>query len=298
MDGKPGLIELTSTDFDIGRIASCGQCFRITRAGDGSYRVIHGTDRLTVTRDIATGRHLLDCTPQRFDETWSSYFDLEGDYAAIRAHVDPADRFLQTAVAHGQGIRVLRQDLWEVMVSFIISQNNNIPRIAKSIDSMCSTLGEHIHVEDQTPCDHHGEQGFTVFPTAEKLTDESQLVRFGLGYRAPYVAHLAREVASGALDLAVLQESEDHELVHGRLMEIEGVGPKVAACIELFGLHHLEACPLDTWMRKVVDVHYGGTFEWSRYEGFEGVIQQYLFFYARHLGSRTSSASRIDLPSG
>lgn len=283
-------MEFTNTDFNIGRIATSGQCFRISHTDTTNYQVIHGTHQLTVTSDSTTDRHLLDCTSLEFEEVWRPYFDLEEDYAAIRAHIDPADSFLRAAVDYGQGIRILRQNLWEVMVGFIISQNNNIPRITKSIDQICSIFGEPFDKTNPTSSNQDVAQSLYAFPSAEKLTDESQLACLGLGYRTPYVAHLAQKVVSGTIDLSALQDPRDHELAHETLLGIEGVGPKVAACIELFGLHHLEACPLDTWMHKVIDGHYEGTFDWSRYRGLEGLIQQYLFFYARSLGTRVSTA--------
>ena len=155
-------------------------------------------------------------------------------------------------------------------MSFIISQNNNIPRIKKIIETLRNELGEK-HVAAGTE--------FHSFPKAAALMDEEKLRELGLGYRAPFVANLAAGVENGSIDLKYLQVLRDYESAHNYLMSIYGIGPKVAACIELFGLHRMNAFPIDTWMAKVIDREYGGKFPIEKYRGYEGIIQQYMFLY-------------------
>ena len=263
-------------DVDIDKIARSGQCFLIDPLEDGRWSVVAGTHRVLVEQ-TAPCECVLACSQQEFDKVWRRYFDLDRDYAAIRASINPADAHLTAAAEHCRGVRILNQDLWEVLCAFVISQNNNIVRISRSMHALADELGSICE-------DEHGV--FRAFPSPGQLASASDLRRFGVGYREPYLASLAQKVAGGAIDLDELAQCQDRPRAHERLLSLDGVGPKVAACIELFGLHWLDSCPIDTWMRKVLDVRYGGAFDWGRYRGCEGVIQQYLFFYERVLAGR------------
>ena len=177
----------------------------------------------------------------------------------------------------------MKQDLWEIICTFIISQNNNMKRIGTSVNNLCQELGE-----------PHEERGVTFhsFPEPSRLMDPSLIRLFGIGYRTPHLCSVARDIYSGTLDLEALATTDNRAAVHRTLIGIPGVGPKVAACIELFGLHWLDAYPIDTWMRKVIERRYQGEFDWSRYHGYEGVIQQYLFCYERKV-DREEELSRV-----
>lgn len=263
-------------DVDIAKIARSGQCFSIDPLEDGRWSVVAATHRVVVEQ-IAPCICRLMCSKREFDKVWWRYFDLDCDYVAIRSLVDPTDAHLTAAAEHCAGVRILNQDLWEVLCAFLISQNNNIVRISRSMHALAEALG--------TRCeDEHGV--FFAFPSPKQLAAATDLRRFGVGYREPYLASLAQRVVERSFDIDGLANCPDRDEAHARLLSLDGVGPKVAACIELFGLHWLDSCPIDTWMRKVLDVRYGGTFDWSRYKGCEGIIQQYLFFYERVLAGR------------
>ncbi len=292
------MVKIKEKGFDIEKIADSGQCFRMRKLpGDGD----HNTDALKyeiIARDrrvIVTqfpGSFVLDCTENEYYSFWKSYFDIDTDtdYEMIRSLVDPKDEYLTKAVNTGYGIRILRQDFWEMIVTFLISQQNNIPRIHKCIDNICREYGK----------------GY-AFPTPESLAHlgEDDLMPCNLGYRSKYVVRAARSVAEGSLDLDAISRM-DYPEAREELLKIYGVGAKVADCICLFGLHHLEAFPVDTHIRQVLEREYGsgptggkeasnkrdasglrnfgvGTdFPFERYGKYAGVIQQYIFYYELH----------------
>lgn len=264
------VIEREISNFDVAQIADSGQCFRMNP---------HPTKRNTYTL-IALGRYLeieqepgsnvvkfFGTTEHEFETVWKHYFDLETDYSKIIESVDPEDSYLSAAVQAGSGIRILSQDLWETVVSFLISQNNNVPRIKKSVETLCRTCGEMKYAPN-------GEL-FYCFPTPDKLSIVENLKPAKLGYRERYIAGLAQDIISGKINLSELRRKE-------QFMEICGIGKKVADCIMLFGLHDLAAFPIDTWIKRAIDQHYGGVFPIERYSGCAGVIQQYIFNYAIH----------------
>ena len=183
--------------------------------------------------------------------------------------MDPADRYLTAAVAHGGGIRILRQDFWEVLVSFLISQNNNITRIIRSMALLRERYGK-------------STGGFRAFPRPEGLAgvSEADFRDVGLGYRAKYLTWLSRELAGGGLEALerTLLDAGDEE-AERTLMGLYGVGKKVADCVCLFGLHRTDFFPVDTHIRQVLDRHYPGGFPRERYRGGLGILQQYMFYY-------------------
>ena len=247
------------TEFDIGQIAASGQCFRILPAGEDTYTAAAAGRVLTIRMDSRTAA--FSCDKSEFDEIWRPYFDLDTDYGAFIRNIDPEDEYLRCAAEAGSGIRILRQDPWEMMVTFVISQNNNIPRIRKIIAALCDELG----VDGR-------------FPTPEVLATVD-LSQFHMGYRDTYVHCLAGDVAEGRLSPEGLASLTDEE-ARKELLSVKGIGPKVADCILLFGLHRLDYMPMDTWMKKIINERYGGNFPKERYAGYNGVMQQYLFSYA------------------
>ena len=216
---------------------------------------------------------VLDCSQAEFDAIWRDYFDLAVDYASIRTLADPEDVFLRRACDYGAGIRMLRQEPWEMLVSFIISQRKNIPAIQYCIEALCSRYGE--------PIESAGERFYT-FPSAQTLAalDESHFLACSLGYRAKYVLAAARMVAMGTLDLATIAACSDEEL-YSTLLAVPGVGEKVANCVMLFGYHRLTRFPRDVWINRIEKQEYGGVFPLERYTELAGALQQYIFYYAR-----------------
>lgn len=261
-------------DFDLTRIAESGQCFRWEAQEDGGYRIPFRNSCLYI-RDMGNGKFELDCSDGEFHALWRDYFDLNTDYAGIRARVDKLqDPFLYCAAQAEQGIRILRQDPWETLVSFIISQNRNIPAIRRSIDLLCRAAGEALE-------DRRGER-YYAFPSPEgilKLGDAA-LDACRLGYRAKYVRAAAQRAAEGLFSAESLLETPEAETLSA-LTGLYGVGIKVASCVSLFGLHHLDAFPVDVWIRRVLEAEYPGGYPYELYSPYNGVYQQYMFAYCR-----------------
>lgn len=257
-------------DMDLKQIAESGQCFRLMQTGENTFAVTVSDFYTEISQK--GNQFTFSCSEEEFNTVWENYFDLKEDYGKVKGLADPADSYLSKAVLFGSGIRILRQDLWEMIITFLISQNNNIPRIRRSIDLLCSELG--------SLCQAAWGQPYTTFPGPEAIMDAglSGLGRLGLGYRDKYILETAKHVTDGSFDLKALKASE-YEKAHLMLMEQYGIGKKVADCVCLFGLHHIDAFPMDTHMKKIVEVHYSGSFPYERYKGYLGVIQQYLFFY-------------------
>ena len=261
---------------DLKQIAESGQCFRWKKICPGRYFVI-SDGRTACFFQEKTGIRIL--CHEKDEEYFRKYLDLDTDYEKIIEQIDPEDRFLSGAAKMGKGIRILRQDLWEMIVSFIISQRNNIPRIMKSIDALCEKLGEKIvfNYEEEHLI------GYS-FPGPEVLA-KADLSEFKFGYREKYIRQTAEDILTGKFELSVLQtavaKGASPEEGKEMLKKLHGVGEKVASCIQLFGLHQLSLFPIDTWIAKVEEIYYNGHFPVERYEGIAGVMQQYLFFRVR-----------------
>jgi len=257
--------------FDLAQIAESGQCFRLNREGPNWRLIAHGKV-LQMRQHGETVQFL--CTQKAFEEIWRGYFDLDTDYGTFLASPAPDDSYLAGAAAYGSGIRILRQDPWETLVTFLLSQRKNISAIRSAVEALCTRFGKPIH---------RGKETFYAFPTAKTLArcSPEDLSACSLGYRVPYVADAAKKVACGALDLPSLN-GLDNDALQEALLRIHGVGIKVASCVALFGYHRLDCFPRDVWINRVLETHYGGRFDPLRYKGFAGVIQQYLFYYARN----------------
>ena len=260
-----------TNDFDIKKIAESGQCFRIDPFGENAYLAIAGNKYCKITCDgeIITSK-------SDFNAFWHDYFDFSTDYAAIRSSIDPKDSFLTSAAEYGEGIRILRQDPWEMLITFIISQRKNIPAIKSCVNTLAEKYGSVIGEED-------GKKIF-AFPTPAQLAavNIEDLKRCSLGYRDQYVHEAALSVFRGNIDLEALSEKSDEELYQS-LLSLKGVGPKVANCILLFGFHRIAAFPIDVWIKRVIDEIYDGSFPLEKYAGYAGIIQQYMFFYGKSI---------------
>lgn len=210
------------------------------------------------------------CSDDEFESIWHDFFDLDYDYSGIGQKIDSNDSYLLDAYSKADGLRILKQDLFETLISFTISQRNNIPRIEKSISAICEQLGE-------KKC----ENGITfyAFPTPEALANAplSFYRECGLGYRDVFVKGIAQMIYTGQYSLDDLK-TMDYNSSMEYLMSLKGVGIKVANCVCLFGLHHTEAFPIDTHMIQILDAHYKDGFPYERYNGFAGILQQYMFY--------------------
>ena len=276
IEGKSEVEIVGVSDFDLEKTFECGQCFRWNADEAGVYTgVAHG--RVASLRR-AGDSVFISGTIEDFETIWRGYFDLDRDYAEIRQRLC-IDDFMHRATAFGEGIRLLRQDKWEALCSFIISQNNNIPRIKGIVNTLCNEFGDVVVFE--------GDEYFT-FPTASVLANlnTDSLAPLRCGYRAEYIIRAARMVADGSIDLDALAQSSP-AAARVTLKTLHGVGDKVADCVVLFGLHMLDAFPLDVWMKRAVAEHYGPNFDPNLFSPYAGIAQQYIFHYTRSLAGST-----------
>ena len=283
---------------DLQQIHQSGQCFRMVPLPEhtypsgarNGYRLISG---LCVLRAWQDGPFVcLDC-PHEDLSFWLSYLDMGRDYQAVIASIDRENTYLKAAAMSGTGIRILRQDPWEMIITFVISQQKTIPCIRRLVEDISRRWGQKIGDGD--------EKNFAVysFPTPKELARASleELLDLKLGYRAKYIHRLSQDAAAGILDLKKLETME-----YGQAMEyltgFYGIGKKVANCVCLFGLHHIEAFPVDTWIEKILLREYFSAKKYRRtpknrlydtiladhfgkYGGYAGVLQQYIFYYER-----------------
>lgn len=260
-------LNLKSDHFDLRQTFFCGQCFRWRESENGGFSGIVNGKRYTLaqSKNGATVHNVSnDDVP-----FLKNYFDLETDYGAIAARFS-SDKTLKAATECSGGIRILRQEPFETLISFIISQNNNIPRISGIIGRLCESFGEKIT------------DGGYAFPTAKSLSGitPDDLAPLRAGFRARYIADAVEKVNSGEVDFAEidalpLDEAREH------LKRIVGVGDKVADCVLLFGFHKLDAFPKDVWIKRIMAEYYPSGLP-ACTKGVEGVAQQYLFDYVRN----------------
>lgn len=292
---------------DLKQIAESGQCFRMVPLEKGAFPA----DADCGYKIISRGRGLkvwqkgpevfFDC-PEEDAAFWLAYFDADMDYQAVIDSVAPGDSYLMAAAAAGHGIRILRQDPWEMMVTFIISQQKTIPKIRELVEALCSSYGS---VLEHSPGLQDGET-WEAFPTPSELGRATleDLQALKLGYRAKYIYRLCQDAMSGALDLG-LMEQMGYEGAMEYLTGFYGIGKKVANCVCLFGLHQISAFPVDTWIEKILMNQYYDKGKYRRipknslydkivrdafgqYEGCAGVMQQYIFYFERMRNSKLS----------
>ncbi|MDR0595240.1 MAG: hypothetical protein LBF94_00875 [Puniceicoccales bacterium] len=260
------MIEIKNYDFSIEQIANSGQCFRINKLKSKNIWQVVALGKILNIRPMSKNTHLFFCSSEEYQNVWKDYFDFKRDYGEIKKFIlKVSDPYLNDAVKHGFGLRILRQDPWEVTVSFIISQRNNILRIRNTIEKLCTPHGK-------------------VFPAPQILAKytEEDFRAIGLGYRAKYLLNIAKAVDSGEFDVKYLRTLSYADAIK-YLKRFNGIGDKVANCIALYGLHKLEAFPMDVWMRRIIGEQYGGNFDIKRFPGYAGIVQQYMFFYERSI---------------
>lgn len=258
-------LRIEKENFDIRRTFLCGQCFRWKEDENGFSGAAMGR-HITITQE--NGAVVLHGVNEADIPLWERYFDLDTDYAALIERFS-ADETLKKAAEQSAGIRILRQEPFETLISFIISQNNNIPRICGIIDRLCESFGE------------KREWGY-AFPTAQQLKGlkPDDLAPLRAGFRARYICDAVEKINSGAVDFAAI-DALPYEQAREQLKTIVGVGDKVADCVLLFGFHKLEAFPRDVWVKRLMAQFYpNGLPECTK--GYEGVAQQYLFDYVRN----------------
>ena len=277
IDGEKCVVVRGVSDFDAYRVFDCGQSFRFN-AFDGVVDGVAFGRRIKIRQEGDT-LYLSGTDLDDYGAIWEKYLGLDEDYGAINA--DVCARFgvyngvINDAVKAAHGIRILRQDHWEALCSFIISQNNNIPRIKKIVSQMSREIGEKFTA--------FGEECY-AFPTPEAVLDAGidKLNEMKMGFRSKYITDAASRVVNGAIDLEAIEkmsfpEGEEY------LMQIYGVGKKVADCTLLYGYHKTEAFPVDVWIKRVLEKYYPDGIDLSNLGDYAGIAQQYLFCYERYI---------------
>ena len=294
-DGLLPYIKLENVElFDVSKVFDCGQCFRFDRVYSSRHEnefagCAHGK-YISVAQDADT-IYIYNVTVREYYDVFEKYLALDRDYSAINADIlslsdNPT---LKDAVSTSSGIRILKQDEWETICSFILSQNNNIPRIKKIIASLSQKCGRKLdisHMEGHIAESHMENEGnFYSFPTADEILPLGVDGLFALktGFRAKYIFDAAERMASGELNIDCLTNSASTEEASSHLCSVKGIGPKVAACALLFGFSRLDAFPVDVWIKKVMAKYFDENFNPSALGQYAGVAQQYLFYYERYL---------------
>lgn len=271
--------------FEPKHIFECGQCFRWNKEEDTSYTGVFKNNVLNVKKD---GNNIIfkGICEGNIDEICKEYFDLETNYEEIKKKLSNIDEYLETSINYGEGIRILNQDLWETIISFEISANNNIPRIKGIIERISKKYGKKIIFE---------EKEYYTFPTAKELSKATveDLRNLGLGFRDVRVFETTRKIHIKEVDLEELKKEKDICKIEEELLSLPGVGPKVADCIMLFSLKKYQVFPIDVWVRRVMSELYFENkeqkpqkikeFVKNYYGERAGLAQQYLFYWRREL---------------
>ena len=254
-------------DLDLEQTLDCGQSFRWTKQDDGSFSGVAFGKYVNISLD-GTDMVIKNAAPED-EKIWREYFDLELDYGKISGDISKLHPVLEEAARYAPGIRILRQEPYEALCTFIISQNNNIKRIKGIVARLCESFGDEI------------DEGVYTFPTAERLAEltPDDLAPLRAGFRNRYIIDSAKKVASSEVDLE-LCKTADYEAARAELMKITGVGVKVADCTLLFGMHRVEAFPVDVWMKRAMEKLFPGMSA-NDFGEYAGIAQQYIFHYSR-----------------
>ena len=289
--------------FELKDIFECGQCFRWNEQEDRSYigvikngviqvkkekkicKEMNGEREINKTKEIITFTGKCD---GNFKEIVEEYFDLNRDYEKIKRQLENIDEYLKTSIEYGKGIRILNQDLWETIISFIISANNNIPRIKGIIERISQKYGNEIE---------WNEKKYYTFPTPDQLKDVTvqEFRNLGLGFRDIRLYETTQMILNKEVDLENLRKNPNTQEVRNELLKLSGVGPKVADCILLFSdLKRFDVFPIDVWVRRVMNDLYIRESDESKvsktkieklaeekFGDLKGLAQQYLFYWRR-----------------
>ena len=272
--------------FNLIHIFECGQCFRWNKEIDGSYTGVikDGVLNVKEEKNNFIFKGLLN---REIKDVVYDYFDLETNYNELKEKLSSLDTYMEKSIKFGYGIRILNQDLWECIISFIISANNNIPRIKKIIEKLSLNYGTEIEFNRKK---------YYTFPSIEKLSQASveDLRNMGLGFRDKRVFKTTKMILNKEVDLDALKKSNDTAYIEEELLKLDGVGEKVANCIMLFALKRFDCFPIDVWVRRVMNDLYIHEIEEKKvskaqikkiaedkFSSYQGIAQQYLFYWKR-----------------
>lgn len=268
--------QFTTKNFSLKDTLECGQCFRFSQVNENEYFIIADSHSAALSQSGS----VLTVSSTSSRDYWERFFDLSTDYNEILQKFD-GDPYLEQAKRRCGGIHILKQDEWETLISFIISANNNIPRIKGILQRLCELLGDPI-------------QGGYSFPSPERIArcSEQDLAPLRAGFRTKYILDAARKVSDQRLNLQQLKHA-DIDAARSALQQITGVGPKITECVLLFGFHFMQAFPIDVWMRRVLAEQYPDGLS-KQVLACPGLAQQILFCYERNYKARSGkSASNV-----
>ena len=258
-------------NFNLEETLDCGQAFRWKPYNSNTWVGIALGRKLYIS--LIDGVIVLhNCSLAEYKNKWHDYFDIDRDYGKI-IEILSENQVLKTAASLNSGIRILKQDTWETLCSFIISQNNNIPRIKGIIERLCEKFGDQL-----------SDGGYT-FPSAEKIAKltPDELCDIRCGFRARYIIDGAKKYINKEIDLSIIA-SADIDTARAELMKIKGVGVKVADCTLLFGFGRIDALPKDVWIKRAINEYFDGEFP-AFAKDYAGIAQQYIFNYIRQQGT-------------
>ncbi|MGL6105834.1 DNA-3-methyladenine glycosylase family protein [Romboutsia sp.] len=272
-------------DFEPKHIFECGQCFRWIKEENGSYTGVAKGKILNVYRED-NKIYLNNTNLEEFNSIWYNYFDLGTNYTEIKNTLKNMDEYLDKACDFGWGIRILKQDGWEMLISFIISSNNRIPMIQKAIENLSREYGKYIG--------QYNGKDYYAFPTPQELNKASQeeIRACQTGFRDKYIKSTAENIVTNNENISEYTNLNTDECIK-QLLKFNGVGPKVGDCIALFGMQKYDTFPVDVWVKRVMQEFYVAedmslpkirTFAIDKFGELAGFAQQYLFYYARELG--------------
>ena len=269
--------------FEPVHIFECGQCFRWNKEEDGSYTGVIKNSVINVKK-IGNEVEFTGVCDENIKQICEEYFNLQTNYEAIKEKLSNIDIYLKNSIEYGNGIRILKQDLWETLLSFIISANNNIPRIKTIIERIAKKYGNRIEYRNKM---------YYTFPTPEMLQNASidDFRGLGLGFRDVRIYETLQRTLKGEIYFEKLKQEENTEVLRKKLLEIPGVGPKVADCVMLFALNRFDVFPVDVWVKRVISELYFNKkeqtpnviheFAEKQYGNLAGLAQQYLFYWRR-----------------
>ena len=267
---------------DLAKVADSGQAFRI-KVIDSTHIELVAFGRYLQIADLGSGNFAFSCSDKEFETVWKPYLDLGRDYKKIVKSIDKNDDYLLKASEFGYGIRILKQDIFETTISYIISQRRSIPSITTSVERISRLCGKKIKAPKlEEPFVAPLEKEYYAFPSPEELCKLpfSELENTGVGYRAPYIARAAEEFKTGKLSPDALAQLSDDDL-YKALTAMYGVGTKVANCIMLFAFARTGRFPVDVWIQRIEDKYYNGHFDCTPYPETAGIMQQFMFYYER-----------------
>ena len=278
--------------FEPKHVFECGQCFRWNRENDGSYTGMVGHNVLNVSK-YQDNIKIKGYCEDNIKDVCNKYFDLETNYEEVKEELSKKDKYLKESIKFGEGIRILKQDVWETLISFIISANNNIPRIKGIIERISEKYGEEME---------WNEKKYYTFPTVEELSRATieDLRKLGLGFRDKRVYDTTQMVRNNEIHILRLETESDTKYILNELLKFPGVGPKVADCIMLFSMKKYQVFPVDVWVKRVMLELYSKEiydvmnnerrqvaphdilkFAEDKFGNMAGLAQQYLFYWRR-----------------